>query len=680
MVVLVVTDSAPGVKGNNLRTIVANAGRVFALPRITRGAWIATGAALAVVPLLPSTLPLARGVDFGPVLQSWAIGLLVVSVLGLIAGRLAWRAKAQLRWPCPRPVVAVPLLALALCAAGVWVMLDLFNGNPQLVDEIAQLLQAQAFAAGRLAAPAPVPPDAFLVTHTWVTDGKWFSQFPPGYTAMLALGLLFHAEWLVNPLLGGASVALVFYVARGIYGPKTALTAVVLWAVSPWVVAMSGTYMNHAGATTLALGAWALLWGPRRPRPWHALAAGLALAGVAAMRPLDAVAAALPMLVWIARRRRWSAIPLLALGGAPVMLTWAWFNWRLFGNPLTVGYSLLWGPEHGLGFHHNPWGEQFTPRVAVDNMVVALRRLNVYLYEWPIPALVPLVVWALAARQRSWRDLLLVVGLTAAPVLYFFYWHSGNYPGPRFYYAAAPFLVITTARAWRWAWRLARRAPGRHVSGDVALAGAASAAFVWSWIALVPERMDIYRAQFATLKLRPERELAARGVRQALVLVPESFGSRTQVGLWGLGLRPGQAERAYRRLDTCDLFLFSRHAGEARWPPPETAARLDSLMAHADSAPPRLESWPDPSIKLRPGSTPPEACQVELRRDLAGFTLYGYLPWRNKVGLDSGIVFARDLFERNPQLLGRYPGWEVWRLAPPLGRPDTLPLLTRLSP
>jgi hypothetical protein len=92
-----------------------------------------------------------------------------------------------------------------------------------------------------------------------------------------------------------------------------------------------------------------------------------------------------------------------------------------------------------------------------------------------------------------------------------------------------------------------------------------------------------------------------------------------------------------------------------------------------------MESWPDPSLKLRPGSTPPEECQVELRRDLQGFTLYGYLAWRNDIGNDSGIVFARDLFERNDELLRQYPGWDVWRYAPPAGRPDTLPVLTRIT-
>jgi hypothetical protein len=69
-----------------------------------------------------------------------------------------------------------------------------------------------------------------------------------------------------------------------------------------------------------------------------------------------------------------------------------------------------------------------------------------------------------------------------------------------------------------------------------------------------------------------------------------------------------------------------------------------------------------------------------LTRDRDGFTVFANLGWRNDVDLDSGIVFARDLFERNDALLTRYRGWDLWRWAPPPGQPDALPVLVRLNP
>jgi len=650
--------------------------------RFATAVWWAIGAALLLLPALP--LPSWTGApDQGPVwrpdVQSWGIGLVVVLVFGLLAGRLATKLPpAGIRWPDPRPRPAVAALAVGLTMLSVWVMRWVLVSNPHLVDEIAQLFHAQVFVSGRLAAPPPQPPEAFLVAHTWIAQAGWVSLYPPGQTALLALGLLAGAEWLVNPLLGGLGVVLVYRTALGLYGRRTALAAAFLWATSAWVMFMSGTYMNHVGAVTFSLLAWAMVLGPGRATRWRCAAAGLGLAAVAATRPLDAVGAALPILTWVAVRRRWSAIPWMVVGGAPVMAAWSYVNWRTFGSPLVIGYTAVYGDQFGLGFGTDPWGQPYTPLIALSNMAVAIRRLHIYFNEWPIPALLPLGIWAVAGRHRTWRDLVVGVGAAAVPALYLFYWHSGFYPGPRFYYGAAPFLAIGLARAWRWGWVAAGRARARPVRFDVALAAAAAVVMIWGWTAILPKRVDAYHEGLPSMKLHPERELAARGVRQALVLVPESWGSRLIVRLWGRGIDPGLVERAYRRLDTCDLFRFTLAAEAASETPADLARRLQAWMDTV-TPPPLLKTWPDPWVRFRQEYTPPEECQRELRRDLAGFTLYGHLVWRNPIGLDSGIVFARDLFERNRALVARYPGWELWRYAPPPGPKAGAPVLTPLG-
>jgi hypothetical protein len=371
----------------------------------------------------------------------------------------------------------------------------------------------------------------------------------------------------------------------------------------------------------------------------------------------------------------------MALGTLPVLVGWGYFNWRLFGGPLTLGYTALYGSELNLGFGVDPWARPFTPAVALGNLAVAMRRLNLFLYEWPIPALLPLGLWALAGRQRRTADAIVAVGLLAVPALYFFYWHSGYYPGPRFYYAAAPFLVIGTARAWRWGWALGRRSCRPWWRGDVALVAAAVIVLVWGWAGVLPARFAVFRTGLATLKLHPERELAARGVRQALVIVPERWGSRLLVSLWELGVAPGLSERAYRRLDSCDLYEFIAAAQATRLTPDEATHRLEALMRSSSLPASQLRDAPDETLRLRGDRPLDPACQRELRHDQAGFTLFGYLLWRNRIGLDSGIVFARDLYERNADLFARYPGWTIWRYAPPAGGPpDAPPVLTVVAP
>jgi hypothetical protein len=369
----------------------------------------------------------------------------------------------------------------------------------------------------------------------------------------------------------------------------------------------------------------------------------------------------------------------VGLGGLPVAVAWALLNWKLYGHPLTLGYDLLYGEEHSLGFHTDPWGERFTPFISLSNAAVAVRRLHLYMYEWPIPALLPLALWAVLGKPRTAADLIVGLGLLSAPALYFWYWHSGFFLGPRFYYAIAPFIAIATARAWSAAWAWARARSSRFVRWDVAVATTSFTVLLWSGASLVPARAQGYADQLPSLKLHPERELKARGVTQALILVPTSWGDRILVDLWALGAKPGLAERAYRLVDACDLDRFRRRAREGQWTAKEVAAALDQVVQRTPAPAPEVEGWPDPTLRLTPGRALPPRCEQEMARDLAGFTVYGNLAWRNAVNRDRGLVFARDLYERNAETFTLYGGWDVWRYAPPFGQPNAMPVLTRIG-
>jgi hypothetical protein len=647
---------------------------------MARAPWLLFAGVLFVLPLLP--LPRWAGAaDTGPdgwttMLRLWGLGAVVVAGVALIASRVG--PRLNIPWPGVRitPRVTVALLALALGSAAVFTALVAFGGNPQLIDEAAQLFQAKVFAAGRVAAPTPASPVFFLTQLTTVTSAGWVAQFPPGGSAMLALGVLLGAPWLINPLLAALGVWLVHRIAAGLYGPRTALAAAALWTLSAWVLFMSASYMNHVAATTFALVAWAALLGPGRPTLRHGLVAGAALAACAATRPLDAVAAALPLLVWGLRRERLRLVPWLVLGGLPVIAAWAWLNWRQWGSPLLLGYTVLYGPEHGLGFHVDPYGARYTPFVALSNLAMGVRRLHIYLYETPVPALIVPAIWATLARHRHPSDRLVLAGLVACPALYFFYWHSGFFLGPRFYYGAVPWLAIAMARGWRWLWTRARRTrPAWGINWAVGSAGAVVVA--WSVLSLVPQRFGVYRDSFPTFKRHPEVALARSGVQRALVLVPESWGSRLIANLWSAGAQPGLVERVYRKADACDLANLVARAASQR-----VAGRaLNDTLAQFTAASvqaPQVRGWADPSLRLRPRADMPPNCRIELARDQAGFTVFGNLAWLNPVGLDHGIVFARDLYERDPELLDQYAGWAVFRYAPPAQQPDALPVLTRL--
>ncbi len=648
--------------------------------RILWGVIGAGAVVLAALPIAAWTGSSDLGPDFAIHVRAWLLGTLVVIAGAVIGGRLASRIRLRgPKWVYANGALIACGLAMTFVAVAAFIAWWAFAANPHSVDEMAQLFQARVFLAGRLAAPPPDPPEAFLFLHTWIAPAGWVSQFPPAHSLLLAVGMGIGLEWLINPILGGVSLVLVYLLARGLYGRRTALLAAVLWATSAWTLTMSATYMNHAAAVVFALGAWTLALALRRPRWHHFLLAGSLLGAVGATRPLDAVAAALPIGVWILVRRRWRAGGWVGLGGLVVVMLFALFNWRVFGHPLELGYLALYGQEQRMGFHTDVWGLDFTPLVALGHLAAAVRRLHIYLFEWPIPALLPIAIWALFAKHRRMADLLVATGILAIPALYFFYWHSGFYPGPRFYYTIAPFLIVGTARAFVWGCRQLRRRSTPHVRWEAALSVGALIVVVWGTVSLFPARLRAYRVGFLpVLKQHPERTLAKRGVEEALVLVPESWGARIVVNLWVLGVRPGLAERAYRQLDACELHSFAaqiRREGEEAY----AEMRLARLMDSATGPVKRVQGWPDPTLRLRSPVSLTAECEREMQRDLRGFALYGSLAWRNPVGLDRGIVFAREPGDRLVDLLARYQNWEVWRYSPPPGDPDAPPILTPLT-
>ena len=648
------------------------------LKTINNWVWYAVGAVILAVPAFPVAAWIGAG-DPGPdwagYLSGWALGITVVITIAVLAGRVSTTLKA----PAWRGVygwkVAVAL-GIGLTLASVFVMNEAFARNPQLVDEMALLFTAKTFSSGRVVAPPPDPAGFFLITWTFVNEQGWVSHYPPVQSALLAVGFLLRSEWLVNPVLGGLSTVLVYLTARGLYGVRTATVSALLWATAGWVVIMSGTYVSHVSSAFFSLGAWAALFAPQTPRLRHFILAGFALSLAAASRPLDAVAAAVPILVWVAARPQlWKKLPWMAVAGMPVMLAWAAVNQAAYGTLFTLGYTRLFGASHALGFYTDPYGEPFTPLVALANLSTAVRRLHIYLFEWPIPALLPLGLWALVPRRKSVSDLVVGSGILITPFLYFFYWHSGFFLGPRFYYALVPWVVIGTALAWLWLWERARAASHRLVRWDVASAAGAITVLIWGAVVVFPIRYAIYRDALPSLKLHPEQELRGLGVTQAVVLVPVSWGSRTIAKLWGLGVIPGLVERAYRWLDACTLHEFAEDDARLLQSPTEISRDLEALMGEYPVAAVAVPGFPDPTLKIHEGQFFSPSCEVQLQRDFEGFTLYPNLAWRNDVELNDGIVFARDRFEENDELLQKYPGWAIWRYAPPTDAPNALPVL-----
>lgn len=540
---------------------------------------------------------------------------------------------------------------------------QVFSGNPLLVDEIVQVLQARWYAAGQLSVPTPPIREFFSILHLVDLGDRTYSQFPAGGPAMLALGTLLGGEWLVGPTVGALSVVLfarllALLEPRAPRGWHRGTTA--LFAVTPFGAFMFGSHMNHATTlvwlllATVALG---LATARDEASPAWGLVAGIALGAAASIRPMDGAAFALPAAGWLLSRARRGLRPLLTLllSGAGIALPLGllmWVNFRTTGRPLLFGYDLLWGAGHGIGFHRSPWGPIHTPLRGLELIGLYFTRLSVYLFETPFPALVPaaIALW-LRPVLRS-LDRYLFASALLVIVGYWAYWHDGFYLGPRFMFPLLPVLVLWSGRSWlAFSERFVRGSLPR-----IALGVGLSVGALYAGVTIAIVRAVQYRNGMTSMRVHIGQESAAAGVHHALVLVKESWGSQLIVRLWARGVSRSETEILYRSADACriETVLHQLEADDIRG-----AAALERLRPlQADSA--RLVAStrsPDYTERMLPGLSYSAECEASIHRDQQGFSQLAPLRLA-----EDGNVYARWLPGREAEIAAQYPDRAVYLL------------------
>lgn len=348
-----------------------------------------------------------------------------------------------------------------------WSSLSIFERLPRTEDEVTFLFQAKTIAEGQAVAPAPEHPEFFFMSFVIARDGLWFGKYPPGYPAVLSLGVLAGQPWLVNALAAFAAIGLLVLVGRRFYDTRTTLLGAGLLALSPFFILQSGSLLSHVVAlcwTLLLL----LLVDVMRSRdvPLAALGAGAAGGSLLLTRPLTAVGIALPFIVLaivdlLRRRPFWGRYALVALGGLPFVVVLLAYNDTTTGHPLRTAYELWWsydrigfGPEYGINGH--------SVGDAIRNTRTNLRDLSQVLFGWPerlsfLPILLAACVGVWNIRRHGFSrptsaDLLLV-GMVAGLIgVHMLYWTSGRMYGPRYYFEIIGALSLLGARGIVWLW------------------------------------------------------------------------------------------------------------------------------------------------------------------------------------------------------------------------------------
>ncbi len=376
---------------------------------------LAAAIVLAALGLVPVANLLGGGASvpwWSAAVREWLLTgtalVLVALGLGRVFGdrldRAIAAAIAIVQRPAPRAfqvLVAVSVLALTGAFS-----IYCFARAPFSQDEMAQRFHAHILLAGRLFAVGEAHPEFFSITGALDRAGRWYSMYPIGGPALLAAGAALRATWLVNPLLTAVTACGLYRFAAACFGEGPARASVLLFALSPFILIMGASEMNHVGTLALAaLALWALASWTTAPNGRTAARAaaviGLCVGGMVTIRPLDAVAVALVIglfqLSVLAREpHRARSLALQVAAGALPVAWLLYVNARTTGHPLLFAYDALYGTGQRLGFHVDPFGVAFTPLRALALTSANLMRLDRYLFEWPLPGLVPIVAALLA--------------------------------------------------------------------------------------------------------------------------------------------------------------------------------------------------------------------------------------------------------------------------------------------
>ncbi len=353
------------------------------------------------------------------------------------------------------------VLSLLTVLASLWVTTNIFESVPHIEDEMAYTWQAKVIARGEITLPSPSCPSCFLVPFVVDYHGLRFGKYPLGWPVVLSFGERFGARDLVNPLLAGWSIWLLYRLGKKLLDEKTALLAAFLAAGSPFLLMNSGSYLAHPWSMFLTLClalAWTDTFSPARtvPRWMTASVSALSIGLLALTRPLTAVGVCLPFIVhalWLLLRsdqKTRLTVLLIGAGAGLISATHLLWQYAVTGNALLNPYTLWWpydqvgfGPGVGLQEGGYQLGHAF------QNLDFSLYFLYHDLFGWASFSwlFLPFGLIALRRNTRIWKIIAVIPSLI---VVYMAYWVSSSLLGPRYYYEALPSLALLSASGIRW--------------------------------------------------------------------------------------------------------------------------------------------------------------------------------------------------------------------------------------
>ena len=338
---------------------------------------------------------------------------------------------------------------------------------PYSGDEYSLALQAELFARGLMKATAPGHLEWLRVDHV-VIDAFVRSKYPPGGPALVAIGARYGVAWLVTPVEGAVTLAIVWHTVKRMLGAGPALVALVTLGAAPLFMFDAASFYMHTPTLLFLAIAFAAVAQWTRCGCWPVLAiTGVALGCAFLVRPIDALLFGAALLVF----RQWRAVVIPAACAIPFVVINFWYQKQLFGGWLTDGYHAyhdtfvaLYGPSAG----ENPVGLQhFISPIQLWNHIDIFGQMSL---QWTLPGTVIAALFGAYAigkdhAARKLRTFAIAVIVVFCGALFFMVSNPDDGPHPRYltptlipfaFLAAAGFEPLCAAIAARFGRRVQR--------------------------------------------------------------------------------------------------------------------------------------------------------------------------------------------------------------------------------
>ena len=260
---------------------------------------------------------------------------------------------------------------------------------PMTDDESAYLFSARMLQSFKLyweGYPASLLP--FLHNQFLVVGNHVFTQYYPGFPALLALGLSLGSATLVNPILAGLGTWITFLLVRKVSeSPGTAFIAALLLSLSPSYLFTSAMLLPHTASLVFSsLFLLMVIKSVRESSVPYALVAGVAWGALLFTRPLTAAwfgvfGAAVSLGSVKTAKQRVKPVAALAAAALVFCVLFLMYNRLLTGDYLKTTYTAF-TESAKIGFENTFSLNQLLNGRWTELLFFPFLRMNFWTFGW----------------------------------------------------------------------------------------------------------------------------------------------------------------------------------------------------------------------------------------------------------------------------------------------------------